>query len=246
VYSILLSLSLSLLLGYGGISVLGGYHWFWGVLFTVILAIVIWVLIARRIGKRLQPAMEQVQRQMQQQHFQLAYQSLEDMLPMCKWIPLLKGQLLAQMGMLSLHMGQKDRGVELLEGASLKNADARLMLACIRYRDGEANRAIEVLKLTAKISKKHPLLHNTYAWMLHKAGKNDEAQAALASFLKKNAKSAPTKENMLRLQNNKRMSMTGFAEQWYALGLEQPPQTMGQMRRAPKGFREPPKRGKGG
>ncbi|MGK0205920.1 MAG: hypothetical protein ACI9S9_005013, partial [Planctomycetota bacterium] len=52
--------------------------------------------------------------------------------------------------------------------------------------------------------------------------------------------------NMLRLQNNKRLSMTSFAEQWYALGLEQPPQTMGQVRRAPKGFREPPKRKKGG
>jgi tetratricopeptide (TPR) repeat protein len=246
VYSILLSLFLSLLVGIGGIYLFLEYHLFWGILITVVLAIVIWVLIARRIGKRLQPAMEQVQRQMQQQHFQLAYQSLEDMLPICKWIPLLKGQLLAQMGMLSLHMGQKDRGVKLLEGASLKNADARLMLACIRYRDGETDRAIKVLELTAKINKKHPLLHNTLAWMLHKAGRSDQAQAALAVFLKKNASNAPSKENMLRLQNNKRLSMTSFAEQWYALGLEQPPQTMGQVRRAPKGFREPPKRKKGG
>ena len=149
------------------------YHWFWGVLFTIVFAIVIWILIARRIGKRLQPAMEQVQRQMQQQHFQFAYQSLEDMLPMCKWIPLLKGQLLAQMGMLSLHMGEKDRGIQLLEGASLRNADARLMLACLRWRDDEKDRAIQVLELTSKIDKKHPLLHNTFAWMLHKQGKND-------------------------------------------------------------------------
>lgn len=245
-YSILLSLSLSLLLGFGGITLLAGYHWFWGILFTIVFAIVIWILIARRIGKRLQPAMEQVQRQMQQQHFQFAYQSLEDMLPMCKWIPLLKGQLLAQMGMLSLHMGEKDRGIKLLEGASLRNADARLMLACLRWRDGEKDRAIQVLELTSKIDKKHPLLHNTFAWMLHKHGKNDQAQAALAAFLKKNPNSAPTKENMLRVQNNKRMVMTAFAEHWYALGLEAPPQAMGQMRRAPKGFREPPKRKKKG
>ncbi len=244
-YSILLSLSLSLLLGIGGSFLIGG-HWIWWILLTIFFAAVIWILIARRIGKRLQPAMEQVQRHMKQERFQLAYQSLEDMLPMCNWIPLLKGQLLAQMGMLSLHMGQKDRGVKLLEGASLRNADARLMLACIRYRDGEVDRAIEVLQLTAKINKKHPLLHNTYAWMLHKANKNEQAQSALATFLKKNATNAPSKENMLRLQNNKRMSMVAFAEQWYALGLEQPPQTMGQVRRAPKGFREPPKRKKGG
>ena len=244
-YSILLSLSLSLLLGFSGVF-FGAYHWIWGIVFTIPLAIVIWILIARRIGKRLQPAMEQVQRQMKQQHFQLAYQSLEDMLPMCKWIPLLKGQLLAQMGMLALHMRQKDKGVQLLEGASLRNAEARLMLACIRYRDDEVNRAISVLELTAKVNKKHPLLHNTYAWMLQKSNKSDAAQAVLAAFLKKNPNNGPSKENMLRLQNNKRMSMTGFAEHWYALQLEQPPQTMGQVRRAPKGFREPPKRKKGG
>lgn len=244
-YSILLSLSLSLLLGFSGVF-LEWWHWAWGIIFTIILAIVIWILIARNIGKRLQPAMEQVQRQMQAQHLQLAYQSLEDMLPMCKWIPLLKGQLLAQMGMLALHMRQKDKGVELLEGASLRNADARLMLACIRYRDGEVDRALQILEITAKLNKKHPLLHNTYAWMLQKAKKDEQAQAVLAAFLKKNATSAPSKENLLRLQNNKRINMTGFEMQWYALGLEDPPQTMGQMRRAPKGFREPPKRKKRG
>lgn len=244
-YSILLSLSLSLLLGFSGVF-LGWWHWIWGIVFTIVLAVVIWILIARRIGKRLQPAMEQVQRQMQSQHFQLAYQSLEDMLPMCKWIPLLKGQLLAQMGMLALHMRKKDKGVQLLEGASLRNAEARLMLACIRYRDNEVDRALSILELTAKINKKHPLLHNTYAWMLQKAKKSEAAQAALAAFLKKNPGNAPSKENMLRLQNNKRMNMAGFDMQWYALGLEEPPQTMGQVRRAPKGFREPPKRKKGG
>lgn len=244
-YSILLSLSLSLLLGFSGVF-LEWWHWAWGIIFTIILAVVIWILIARNIGKRLQPAMEQVQRQMQAQHLQLAYQSLEDMLPMCKWIPLLKGQLLAQMGMLALHLRQKDKGVELLEGASLRNADARLMLACIRYRDGEVDRALQILEITSKLNKKHPLLHNTYAWMLQKAKKAEQAQVVLAAFLKKNATSAPTKENMLRLQNNKRINMTGFEMQWYALGLEEPPQTMGQMRRAPKGFREPPKRKKRG
>jgi hypothetical protein len=35
--------------------------------------------------------------------------------------------------------------------------------------------------------------------------------------------------------------MQGFGMHWFALGLEQPPQQMGQMRRAPNGFREPPK-----
>jgi len=246
VYSILLSLSISLLLSFGGVA-LNWYGWVWGIVFTTLLAVVIWILIARRIGKQIQPAMEQVQRQMQQGHVKLAIQTLEDMLPLGKWVPMLRGQLVAQMGMLEFYQGNKERGVKLLEGASVRNADARLLLGCIRYKAGETDRALSVLELTSKVSKKHALLHNTYAWMLQKAGKAEQAQAVLAAFLKKDANNSPSKDNMLRLQNKQRMNMAQFDMQWYALGLEAPPSQMGmQMRRAPKGFREPPKKKKSG
>lgn len=245
-YSILLSLSLSLLLGFSGVF-LDWWHWGWGIFFTIVLALVIWVLIARRIGKQIQPAMEQVQRQMQQGHVKLAIQTLEDMLPLGKWVPMLRGQVIAQMGMLEFYQGNKERGVQLLEGASLRNADARLLLACIRFKSGETDRALGILELASKVNKKHPLLHNTYAWMLQKANKAEQAQGVLAAFLKKNSGHGPSKENMLRLQNKQRMNMAQFDMQWYALGLEQPQQQMGvQMRRAPKGFREPPKNKKKG
>ena len=244
-YSILLSLFLSLLLGFSG-TFLDWWSWGWAIFFTFLFAIVIWILIARRIGKQIQPAMEQVQRQMQSGHAKLAVQTLEDMLPLGKWVPMLKGQVLAQMGMLCYHTGEKDRGIALLENCSLRNADARLLLACIRYKSGEVDLALSILSVASRVSKKHALLHNTYAWMLQKSNQQGKAQAVIAAFLKKDAKNGPSKENMLRLQNNKRMTMQGFDMQWYALGLEQPPQAMGQVRRAPKGFREPPKRKKGG
>ena len=96
-YSILLSLTLSLLLGFSGVF-LDWWHWGWGIFFTLLLSVVIWVLIARRVGKQIQPAMEQVQRQMQQGHVKLAIQTLEDMLPLGKWVPMLHGQVIAQMG----------------------------------------------------------------------------------------------------------------------------------------------------
>ncbi|MCB9877668.1 MAG: hypothetical protein H6835_08725 [Planctomycetes bacterium] len=239
-YSILLSLSIALLLGFSG-TVFGVWGWGWAILFSALLLVGVWILIARRLATRLQPAMMQVQRQMEAGRPELAMQTMEDMLPLGKWVPMLKGQLLAQMGILAYHMGKKDKAFELLGGASLRNADAQLMLACMRYKAGETDRALSILQLATKINKKHALLHNTYAWMLHKQGKADEAQAALAAFLKKDADNAPTKDNMLRLQNRTRMNMQQFDMQWYALGLEQPPQAMGQMRRAPKGFREPPK-----
>ncbi len=239
-YSVLLSFGLALLVGLG-VVFLGDWHWIWGILFGLVALIVVWILIARRLSARLHPAMARVQKQMEAGHLDAAIQSLEELLPMGRWVPLLRGQLLAQMGMLAWHTNKKDMALTLLQGASVRAPDARLMLACIHYKNGDVERALQVLQLAAAVNKKHALLHNTYAWMLHKQERADEAQKVLADLSKRDAGNEPTKDNLLRLQNRTRMTMHGFGMQWYVLGLEQPPQQMGQMRRAPKGFREPPK-----
>ncbi|MCR9244201.1 MAG: hypothetical protein NXI31_04160 [bacterium] len=239
-YSVLVCAAFALIVAFGGVA-LEFYAWGWAILFSVVLFLVSWILLARRFGMKLQPAMARVQKQMEAGMFEPAMQSLEAMLPMAKWVPMLRGQLLANMGVLAYHGGNKERAVELLEGASVRAADARLMLACIHHKNGNPDRALEILALTSKVARKHPLLHNTYAWLLNKADKGGEAQAVLAAFLKKNDTNQATKDNLLRLQNRQRMSMQTFDMQWYALGLEQPPQAMGQVRRARKGFREPPK-----
>jgi Tfp pilus assembly protein PilF len=73
---------------------------------------------------------------------------------------------------------QEGQGAHLLEGASARAADARLLLACILYKNGgDQKRALQMLQLAAAVNKKHALLHNTWAWMLHKAERADEAQA---------------------------------------------------------------------
>jgi tetratricopeptide (TPR) repeat protein len=244
VYSILVCAAFALALAFGG-NQLGWYGWGWAIPIALVLFIASWILLARRLAQRLQPVMTRVQRQMEAGMREAAMESLESLLPLGKWIPLLRGQVLGNMGMLAYHSGKKERAIELLRGASLRAPDAQLLLACIHYRNDEIDRAMQIMSLATKVSRKHALLHNTYAWMLAKNGKREEAQATLAAFQKRYDKSGPTKENLLRLQNRQRMTMAGFELQWYALGLEQPPQTMGQVRRAPKGFREPPKR-KGG
>ncbi|MCA8977823.1 MAG: hypothetical protein KDC98_24065 [Planctomycetes bacterium] len=243
-YSVLTCAAFALALAFGG-NLLGWYGWGWAIAFAIVLFLVSWILIARRLGMKLQPVMSRVQKQMEAGMLDAAMESLESLLPMSRWMPMLRGQVLGNMGMLAYHTGKKERAIELLSGASLRAADAQLMLACIHYKNENVNKALQIMTLATKVSKKHALLHNTYAWMLAKNGKRDEAQAVLAAFLKRDEKNAPTKENMLRLQNRTKMTMAAFDMQWYALGLERPPQAMGQMRRAPKGFREPPKRKNG-
>ncbi len=239
-YSVLLSCALALLLGFSG-TFLSWWAWYWAVLFSLVLAVVIWVLVARRISQQLTPAMGRVQKQMEAGHLDGAMQSLEEMLPLGKWVPMLRGQLLAQMGMLAWYGGKKEKALALLEQASVRATDARLLLACILHKNGDTTRALSVLQLAGMVNKKHALLHNTHAWILSKVERADEAQQLLATFCKRNPGDAGSQDNLLRLQNRSRMTMQGFGMHWFALGLEQPPQQMGQMRRAPNGFREPPK-----
>lgn len=241
VYSLYLCSAIALALGFSG-TLFDAYGYGWAIFFSLVVFAVVWILWNRRLMKRLQPEMERIQRLMQDRQLDAALAAFEALLPLGKWVPLLRGQVLAQMGMLANFQGNQERAIQLLEGASLRAGDARLMLACIHFKRNDAKRAIQILQLAAAVNKKHALLHNTLAWMLHKSDRNDEAQQVIAAFLKRDPNNAPSKDNLLRLQNRTRMTMQGFDMQWYALGLEHPPQTMGQMRRAPNGFREPPKR----
>jgi len=243
-YSILLSLTIATLFGAGG-TVLGWWAWGWGIFFGLIVFMVAWIVIARRISKRLEPALTNLRKLMEAQMFDHAMQSLKDLLPASKWMPMLHGQLTAQMGVLAYQKGDQQQAVKLLEQAPRRAADAQVLLASILYRSGDKAAAFKRLELAALANKKHPLLHNMYAWLLNKEGRIDDAIAALARYTKKNAADEAGKNNLLRLQNKNKMSMKPFGMLWYALQLEQPPREMGQMRQGRKGFRQPKMR-KGG
>lgn len=241
-YLTILSIAIGLIAGVG--SWYAGAGWFGGLLIGLAAFIVSWILGARRLQKRLGPAMQQVQRQIQARRLELAMQTLEDMLPLGNWMPLLKGQLYAQLGILAFHGGDKDKSLGYLAKAGRRSADAQMLLASIRYRDGDTEAAIAGLHTASAFHRRAALLHNLLAWLLQKEGRDDEAMEALNKLLKKEAGNEATRENLLRLQNGKKIGMRVFGEQWYALGFERPPASMGEMRTARKGFRQPPKRRK--
>jgi tetratricopeptide (TPR) repeat protein len=239
-HSVFLSVLLGLVFGFGGF-LLDWWHWVWAILFAVVVALVAFVLIARRLGKRLQPMLMRVQQQMEARMPEAAMQSLRELLPHGKWMPLLEGQIYAQMGMLAFQMQKRDEAMALLKKSSRRLPDGQLVLAVMQYRGGDKEAAFLTLKLAGMVSKKHALLHNLHAFLLAKEGKVDQAIAVLAAFTKKNLTDEASKDNLLRLQNGKKMSMKPFGVIWYALGFETPPPEMGVMQQARKGFRTPPK-----
>ena len=243
-YSILICSGIALAVGLGGYF-LAWWGWLGGLLIAMLVFIIAWVVIARRFMKQLQPAMAQVRKQAEAGHVEAAMQTLEGMLPMGKWIPMLTGQISAQLGVLALHSGKEAVAMEHLANSSKRVAEGKLMLAALHYRKEKAEEAIKVLAECAPYQRKHALFHNTFAWILNKEDRVDDALTQLNRFLKKVPDHEISKSNRLRLQNKQKMDMKGFGMEWFALGLERPPASMGELRTGRKGFRQPPKqRGK--
>jgi tetratricopeptide (TPR) repeat protein len=240
-YSILLALAVGLVFGVGGM-LLGWWGWVWALVLGLVVAIVALVLILRRVGKWLGPAMTQVRKQAEAGMFAATMQSLQDLLPRSRWVPMLRGQLYAQMGGLAFQSGDHDQALALLQQSSRRVSDAQLLLAVIWWRKGDKQRAFDTLKIATAVNTNHPLLHNTYAFLLNREKRVDDAIAHLARYRKKMPADEASKNNLLRLQNNQRMDMKAFGLNWYVLGFEQPPASMGQLRQGRKGFRTPPMR----
>lgn len=194
----------------------------------------------RRLGPKIQSIMQMAQQQAQAHHLPAAVETMKAILPYGKWMPLLAGQVHAQIGMLQHHLGKAKEAEQHLTQAGRRAGDAQLLLACLRFRDDRKPEAFAILRAALPFNRKHVLLHNAYAWLLHREGRRDEAMAVLNLILKKQPDEI-SKDNLLRLQNDQRLNMKPLGLPWYALGFESPPASMGELRTARKGFRTPPK-----
>jgi tetratricopeptide (TPR) repeat protein len=172
---------------------------------------------------------------------QAAIATLKSALRLGDWMPLLKGQLYAQLGFLEHQAGNRSGAIGYLTQAGRRAGDAKLLLASFYVHDGKKAEALTLLADSLPFNRKHVLLHNTYAWLLSRDGRRADAIAVLNRLLAKE-KDTASADNLLRLQNDQRMNMAPFGMVWYALGFERPPAHMGTLRTAPKGFREAPKR----
>ncbi|MBI5851208.1 MAG: hypothetical protein HZB39_09285 [Planctomycetes bacterium] len=215
--------------------------WFFGPFFGVLAFVATWIAGGRLLRRRLEPAMQQVQRQIEAGMVQPAIATLRSILPLGRWVPLLAGHLHAQIGFLLFHSQQREEAVASLEKAGRRSGDAQLLLASIRFRDGKKDEAFKRFADALPFNRKHVLLHNVYAWLLNREDRRADAMAVLNRLILKQPNEASS-DNLLRLQNDQKMNMKPFGVPWYALGFEHPPASMGELRTARKGFRQPPKR----
>lgn len=228
VYSILISILLGVVVG-AVYTLLGFWKtWAMGIILGLIVAVVGFILISRRLAKRFEPEFLQAQKQLQSGANQLAMKTLEELLPLARWQVMLKGQIYAQMGILAYGMEQEDRALKFLEKSSLRAPEARLALAAIRFRRKQYDRAFEAMDAAIQGNKKQMLPYHVYAWMLSKQGQQEKAIEKIQRALKKESSNEASQDNLLRLQNNRKLNMKQFGMSWYALKLEKPPASMRQ------------------
>lgn len=227
-YTVLIALLTGILVGVGYTLLDLWQGWAMGIILGVVVAITTFVVMSRILMKRFEPRFLQAQKQLQAGSHQLAIATLEGLLPLARWQVMLKGQIHAQLGILAYGMEDEKRAVEYLEKSSLRAPDARMALAAILFRRKEYDRAFEVMETLIKANKKQVLPYNAYAFMLNKQGAREKAIDQLQRGLKVEPSNESTKDNLLRLQNDRKLNMKRFGMQWYALRLEKPPASLRQ------------------
>jgi hypothetical protein len=120
------------------------------------------------------------------------------------------------------------------------------MLATMLFRKDDLSQMKEVLDMTIRFNKKQMIVYNAYAFMLQMKKDTEGAMAVLQKGLKAQEGHESTQDNLMRLQNNKKMNMKPFGMNWYSLQLEKPPLSMMQDQFSGRaGFRQPSRKKRG-
>ena len=214
--------------------------WQMGIVLFVLVSIVAFIVISRVMARRVEPQFVGVQRMIQSGQTQLAIQTLEELMPLSRWQILLKGQIHAQIGLLSYASGDEAKAAEHLPQAGYRATEAQMAWAALSYRNGKKNQAYEALETAIRAAKKQIMPYHVWAWMKLKDGDKEKAMDKLLAAEKVEKSNESTIENLDRLRNGKKLNMKRFGMAWFGLQLEKPPAqyrgAAGQPTR--KGFRQ--------
>lgn len=163
-----------------------------------------------------------------------------------KWQFFITGQVHAQLGMILFMLERFDEARPHLEKSFVRIGQARAMLAVLYFKDKEYVRMAKVFEEAVGADKKNGLVWSTYAWCLENAGQKVAALEVLGRAVKENPADEKVKDNQRALQNNERLRMKPYGQEWWAFRLEPPPMDFAPpgMRIQPgfrKGYRQPPR-----
>lgn len=197
---------------------------------AICIFMLVYFILARRCFKQLENIMTDAGKALQNNppKFEKAIGVLKQGYKLNSWQFGVKAQVSSQIGMiLYMKKEEKEAAKYLEESKDLAHWMAAAMLGVIYYRQKKFDEMVKAFEIAVKKSKKETLAWSVYAWCLEEQGKREEAMAILNRGIKKVKDHSKLEENLLALQNNKKMKMRQlYKEQWYQFMLEKPPQVM--------------------
>ena len=196
----------------------------------VVAAIVTYILLARRTGKQLEAAMGVAQKEMMARRPERAVQALQDAFALARWQFGIASSLHANIGVL-LYVQKKFDEAEphLRKGAAtmIKLWLAQAMLAAILYRRKQYPEMEKIFEAAMRSNKSETLLYGVYAWCESQRGEKKKAIEILQKGVGQNPSDEKLKTLLGRAQNDKRLKLDGWGEQWWQFWLEVPPTMTG-------------------
>jgi tetratricopeptide (TPR) repeat protein len=214
------------------ISLGTSFSWVAALFPGLVVASVAYVFVAFRIRKRLEAINAEVQKELLARHVEKAVSALQAGLVLGPWQFLAAAQLHASIGMLRYVTDDLDAALPELEAglprswlARLVNRDwlSRGILAAARYRKKDLPGAWALLEEAVKVAPKEGLAWCTWAWLLEKEGRHDDAIRVLSRGNAAAPNDEKLKESLQALQNGKKLRLWKlYGEQWYQFRLEPP------------------------
>ena len=197
---------------FGLVAAIGGYIWF-----------------ARRSGKQLEAVMAVAQKEMMARKPDRAVAALQDAFKLASWQFGVKSSLHANIGVLLYVQKKFDEAEPHLRKSGstlLRLWQAQAMLAAILYRQKKYDEMEKVFDGAKRGNKSETLLYAVHAWCEHQRGEKKRAIEILQAGVKENPSDEKLKGLLNRAQNDKRLKLDGWGEQWWQFWLETPPQML--------------------
>lgn len=209
-----------------GVLTFGIFDYFFGTIESILPGVVIfgvsfWYL-GKRISKQVEAAMLGAQKQLQNNRIDQGIAVLNQVKVKYKyWQFFLSSMIDGQIGTIFYMQSKFNRAKPYLEKSFARHWIAKVMLGVLYFRKRDFKAMDEAFETAAKYNAKQGLLWSTWAFCYYKAGKSGKAIHILLRGKKKlNGADKILEENLLALQNKKKMKMRGYGDQWYQFQLE--------------------------
>ncbi|OGQ92014.1 MAG: hypothetical protein A2289_23105 [Deltaproteobacteria bacterium RIFOXYA12_FULL_58_15] len=192
----------------------------------VLALIIAYFVLARWVFKKVEKIFTDASKSLQTMppKFDLAITGMEQAYPWAVWQFGVRSQVDSQIGVIYFLQKEFNKAQPYLQRAlTFGHWMSVAMLAVIQYKKKSHDDMRKTLEIATKRGKSQSLAWCLRAYLLSQVGDKDGAQNVLAEGVKKTKDDPKVKDALLAVQNNRKIKMRVFKEQWFQFHLERPP-----------------------